>query len=206
MGHGSQAFISSRASVVEFDAPIANLESNLRVWIGSALREPDMTAGLSLLCQKLEWAISRGHISLPDRLRAVQPDHYARRLVYDDPATGVSVLAMVWAPGQSTPLHDHSGLWVVEAVLAGEIESVPFELIGEQNGNHFFDARTAERLPAGSTSYLIPPFEHHVTRNVSQQVAITLNIYGAQMPACNVFLPTGSGAYIRQRRALSYSD
>jgi 3-mercaptopropionate dioxygenase len=206
MGPGSQGFITSTAAVAEFDASLADLESNLGEWIANALHAPDITAGLSLLCQKLERAILRGHISLPDRLRAVQPDHYARRLVYDDPTTGVSVLAMVWAPGQSTPLHDHSGLWVVEAVLAGEIESVPFELIGEQNGKHFFDARPAERLAAGSTSYLIPPFEHHITRNVSRQVAITLNIYGGEMPACNVFLPTGTGPYMRQRRALSYSN
>jgi predicted metal-dependent enzyme (double-stranded beta helix superfamily) len=150
--------------------------------------------------------MSQGIISLPDRFRAVQPDRYARRLLYDDPGTGVSVLAMVWAPGQSTALHDHSGRWGVEAVLAGEIETVPFELIGKQNAKYFFEARPAERLPAGSTSYLIPPFEHHITRNVSQQVAITLNIYGGEIPACNIFLPTGYGPYVRQRRALSYSD
>jgi predicted metal-dependent enzyme (double-stranded beta helix superfamily) len=206
MGHGSQAIITSRAPVAEFDASLANLESNLGVWISSALRAPDIAAGLSLLCQKLRRAILRRQISLPDRFRAVQSDHYARRLVYEDPNTGVSALAMVWAPGQSTPLHDHSGLWVVEAVLAGEIESVPFELIGEQNGKYFFDARSPERLAAGSTSYMIPPFEHHISRNASQQVAITLNIYGGDMPACNVFLPTGYGPYLRQRRTLSYSD
>src|SRR5579862_1032294 len=148
---GSQTFITSRVPAAEFEVSLANLESNLGVWIGNALREPELTAGLSLLCQKLERAILLGHISLPDRLSAVKMDHYARRLVYDDPSTGVSVLAMVWAPGQSTPLHDHSGLWVVEAVLAGEIESVPFELVREQNGSYFFDARPAERLPAGST-------------------------------------------------------
>jgi hypothetical protein len=37
-------------------------------------------------------------------------------------------------------------------------------------------------------------------------VAITLNIYGGGMPACNIFLPTGPGSYVRQRRALSYSN
>jgi predicted metal-dependent enzyme (double-stranded beta helix superfamily) len=151
-------------------------------------------------------AILLGLISLPDRFRAVQPDRCARRLIYEDPSSGVSVLAMVWAPGQSTPLHDHSGLWGVEAVLAGEIETVPFELIGQQSGHYHFQARPAERVAVGSTSYVMPPFEHHVTRNVSQRVAITLNIYGGEMPACNIFLPTGSGAYIRQRRALSYTD
>jgi 3-mercaptopropionate dioxygenase len=206
MAHGSQAFTTPPAVVGQFKASFGNLESNLRLWIGDALRAPDVATGLSRLCLKLELAIARNLISLPDRLRAVQLDHYARRLVYDDPATGVSVLAMVWAPGHSTPLHDHSGLWGVEAVLTGEIETVPFELAGQQNGKYFFDARPAERLQAGATSYLMPPFEHHITRNVSRQVAITLNIYGGAMPACNIFLPTGDGSYIRQCRALSYSE
>jgi 3-mercaptopropionate dioxygenase len=206
MAHGSQAFTTPPAVVGQFNTSFGNLESNLRLWIGDALRAPDIATGLSRLCLKLELAIARNLISLPDRLRVVQLDHYARRLVYDDPATGVSVLAMVWAPGHSTPLHDHSGLWGVEAVLAGEIETVPFELAGQQNDKYFFDARPAERLRAGATGYLIPPFEHHITRNVSRQVAITLNIYGGAMPACNIFLPTGDGSYIRQSRALSYSE
>ena len=206
MEQESQSFITTRPFLAKYDAASVNLESNLERWIGKALAAPDSTAGLSQLCRELELAISGGLISLPDRLCAVQPGHYARRLVYDDPVTGVCVLAMVWAPGQSTALHDHSGLWGVEAVLAGEIESVPFELIEQQDGQYSFRALPVERIPTGSTSYLMPPFEHHITRNVSQQVAITLNIYGGEMPACNIFLPSGSGTYIRQRRALTYSE
>ena len=137
MADGSQAFATPQAVVGRFPASLGNLEADLRTWIGDALRAPDITTGLSRLCLKLELGIARNLISLPERLRAVQVDRYARRLVYDDPATGVSVLAMVWAPGHSTPLHDHSGLWGVEAVLAGEIETVPFELAGQQNGKYF---------------------------------------------------------------------
>lgn len=206
MEYGSQAFIAAPAAIGKFDRALATLESQLGVWIGNAFATPDMTSRLGLLCQQLEVAILLGLVSLPDRFRAVQGDRYARRLIYEDPATGVSVLAMVWAPGQTTPLHDHSGLWGVEAVLAGEIETVPFHLIGQQGGHYHFQARPAERVGVGATSYVMPPFEHHVTRNVSQQVAITLNIYEGAMPDCNVFLPTGSGTYLRQRRELSHSD
>jgi 3-mercaptopropionate dioxygenase len=206
MEQGTQAFITPHPVVAEFDPSLANLKSKLNGWIGGALRTPDIAAGLRTLCEQLEAATLLGLLSLPNRFRAAQPDHYARRLVYADPATGVSVIAMVWAPGQSTPLHDHSGLWGVEAVLSGEIESVPFDLIGQQNEQYTFRAGPVERVPKGSTSYLIPPFEHHMTRNVSNEVAISLNIYGGEMQACNIFLPTGSGTYSRQRRVLSYSD
>ncbi len=206
MEQGSQAFVTVPAAVPEFEPAFADLQANLSAWIGAALQAPYLTAGLTRLCQELERAVARGLISLPDRFRAVQPSGYARRLVFDDPATGACVLAMVWAPGQSTPLHDHAGLWGVEAVLAGEIESVPFNLFARQNGQYYFHPRPAERVAAGSTSCVVPPCEHHITRNVSQEVAITLNIYGGGMPACNIFLPTGPGSYVRQRRALSYSN
>jgi hypothetical protein len=207
VSHGCQTgFSTVSVDVAEFDGTLANLKSNLGVWIQDALAAPDPAAGVSLLCQELALAVLRGDLTLPDRFRVVQPERYARRLIYDDPATGVSVLAMVWAPGQGTPLHDHFGQWGVAVVLAGEIETVPYELTGEQSGYYFFRALPVEHVTTGSTTYLIPPCEYHVTRNVSRQVAITLNIYGGQVPSCSVFLPTGSGSYVRQHRVLSYTD
>lgn len=206
MEHLSQAFIATRPVPPEFDPALANLKSSLALWIEKALRAPSLATGLTQLCQDLEVAISRGLITLPECLCAVVPDRYARRLVYQDLASGITVLAMVWGPGQSTPLHDHAGLWGIEAVLAGEIETVPYDLTGQQNDQYYFQARAEERIAAGATGYLMPPFEHHITRNVSQQVAITLNIYGGPMPACNIFLPSGPGYYTRQRRELIFTD
>jgi predicted metal-dependent enzyme (double-stranded beta helix superfamily) len=202
----SQSFITAPPAISKFEPSLTSLQSNLKVWIRNAFDASDFASRLGLLCQQLEVATMLGLIELPDRFRVALPDRYSRRLIYEDSARGISVLAMVWAPGQSTLLHDHSGLWGVEAVLAGEIETVPFHLIGHENGHYHFHPRSAERVGVGATSYVIPPFEHHVTRNVSTQVAITLNIYGGEMPACNIFLPTESGVYTRQRRALTYSD
>jgi 3-mercaptopropionate dioxygenase len=204
MERETQAIITAQPVSGDFDPALLELKSNLRAWIGTALRDPSRKRGLRGLCQELERATSRGSITLPERFCEIRPDRYARRLVYEDPSSRVMVMAMVWAPGQGTPLHDHAGLWGVEAVLCGAVESVPFDLFGEQNGEYYFHAQPTERLAAGSAGYLLPPFEHHVTRNASQEVAITLNIYGGPMPACNIFLPTGFGAYARQRRALSF--
>jgi len=200
---GTQTIITTQPANGEFDPALFDLKANLRAWIGAALREPSRPKGLARLRQELERAMSQGSITLPERFCDIDTEHYARRLVYEDRASGVMVLAMVWGPGQGTPLHDHAGLWGIEAALCGEIESVPYHMIAEQNGEYYFHAQPAERLAAGSTGYLLPPFEHHITRNVSQEVAITLNIYGGPMPACNIFLPTGFGGYTRQRRALS---
>jgi predicted metal-dependent enzyme (double-stranded beta helix superfamily) len=207
MEHRSRrGFAAIPVGAAESEAPLTDLTWNFGCWIGKALAEPDLATGLNLLRHELQQAILHGRMSLPERFRVVQPDHYARRLLYYDPSARVSVLAMVWAPGQGTPLHDHSGLWVLEAVVAGEMESVRVDLTGEQNGQYYFQPRPAVREQKGATSFLIPPFEHHIMRNASQQVAVTLNVYGGELSACNVFVPTESGSYVRQRRALSYSD
>ena len=116
MEQESQALITAAPAFAGFDLEFENLKKNLSGWIGDAVRAPRISSGLTQLCQELERAISRGMISLPARFRVARLDSYARRLVYDDPETGVCVLAMIWAPGQATPLHDHSGLWGVEAV------------------------------------------------------------------------------------------
>lgn len=201
-----QNLAAAPVGVEESEAALTDLRAEFAFWIKKALAETDLATGLNLLRQELGRAISHGRISLPERFRIVHPNGYARRLLYYDPTARVSVVGMVWAPGQGTPLHDHAGLWAVEAVLEGEMESVLLDLTKEQNGQYFFEARQVVREQIGSTSFLIPPFEHHIIRNPSQQVAVTLNIYGGELPECNVFVPTESGSYVRQRRTLTYSD
>jgi 3-mercaptopropionate dioxygenase len=206
MERESQALIAAQQSVTELDPAFLDFKSNLSTWVSSALREPSRTVGLTRLCHELKRAMARGEVVLPESLCAAQPDRYARRLIWEDPVTGVCAIAMVWGPGQGTPLHDHAGLWGVEAVLEGEIETTPYHLYAWQNKQYYFQAAPAERLAASETDFLGPPFEHHVTRNVSREVAITINIYGGAMSACNIFLPSGPGSYICQRRTQSYSE
>jgi hypothetical protein len=47
----------------------------------------------------------------PDLLTAAQragdPERYRRHLLYSQPEPAVSVLALVWEPGQATPIHAH---------------------------------------------------------------------------------------------------
>lgn len=52
-----------------------------------------------------------GSLSAVDWFRRTKPDTYARRLLYADPAGRYSVVVMTWGAGQSTPIHDHAGVW-----------------------------------------------------------------------------------------------
>ena len=55
-------------------------------------------------------------VFLPDCVFEPVEGHYARRELFAYPEDGVSIVAMTWAPGQGTPIHDHCGLWCVEEI------------------------------------------------------------------------------------------
>jgi predicted metal-dependent enzyme (double-stranded beta helix superfamily) len=46
------------------------------------------------------------------------PEHYARNAIHIDPDGLLSLYALVWEPGQWTPIHDH-GTWGVVGVHEG---------------------------------------------------------------------------------------
>src|SRR3546814_11261878 len=73
--------------------------------------------------------IRNGEVRLPDEVFEPLDDHYARRELYRSPEHGYSVVAMTWAPGQATPIHDHCGLWCVEGVGDGDLEINPYALL-----------------------------------------------------------------------------
>ncbi len=56
----------------------------------------------------------------PEHLRA-DPNHYARNAIYIPEDRSLSLFALVWSPGQWTPVHDH-GSWGVVGVLKGVLE------------------------------------------------------------------------------------
>jgi 3-mercaptopropionate dioxygenase len=130
-------------------------------------------------------------------------DHYARRELYRSPNHGYSVVAMTWAPGQGTPVHDHSGLWCVEGVWDGQLEITQYELL-ERDGERFrFRAAGGMQAGPGSAGSLIPPHEYHTIRNASPDtVAVSVHIYKAPMDCCSMFVPQHDEWYVRADKPL----
>jgi predicted metal-dependent enzyme (double-stranded beta helix superfamily) len=48
------------------------------------------------------------------------PDHYARNAIHIEEDDSFSLYALVWSPGQWTPIHDH-GTWGVVGVYEGAL-------------------------------------------------------------------------------------
>lgn len=142
-------------------------------------------------------------IRLPECVYAYSADHYQRRLLHQDERLGYSVMAMTWAPGQGTPIHDHSGMWCVEAVWHGAIEVQQYELMEQQAERFRLERRTVMRTGTGSAGSLIPPHEYHTIANPHlQQPAVTLHIYAGAMVECCAFQPLGGDWYLREPRRL----
>jgi 3-mercaptopropionate dioxygenase len=154
----------------------------------------------------LQELIAEGAVELPPELRKGCPEHYARRLIHRSEQHGYTALAMIWGPGQGTPLHDHAGMWCVEGVLEGRIEVVQHQLLAQDGDRLRFRPEEAVLAGRGSAGSLIPPFEYHTIANPpGNGTAITLHVYGGEMTRCTIFEPEGDGWFRRHIRELAYT-
>ncbi|NYZ61262.1 cysteine dioxygenase family protein [Luteimonas deserti] len=142
-------------------------------------------------------------VQLPACVHTPVEGHYARRELYRSPLHGYSLVAMTWAPGQGTPIHDHDGLWCVEGIWRGALEIAQYALVEQTDDRVRFVASSSMQAGAGSAGSLIPPHEYHTIRNASHAtVAVSLHVYEAPIERCARFEPVGDDWYRRTESAL----
>lgn len=167
-----------------------------------AASEQEITARIK---QSLCALIRSGELEMPGCVRTPAADHYARRLLYRSDEHGYSMVAMTWGPGQGTALHDHAGLWCVEAVCLGTIKVEQYEIEVRDGDRMRFTKEDHIRASVGTAGCLIPPHEYHTISNVADdECAVTLHIYGGDMECCNVFEPLGDGWFRRVKKNLVF--
>jgi 3-mercaptopropionate dioxygenase len=117
----------------------------------------------------------------PELLTAAErdgdPGGYQTHLMHAEPDGSFSIVAVVWRPGQVTPVHDHV-TWCVAGVLQGAEDEELFTLA---------DGGTAVRpagrtlTGAGSVTGFAPPGDIHRVRNPGPGVTVSLHVYGADI-------------------------
>ncbi len=153
---------------------------------------------------KLCKLIRGSEVELPACVFEACEEHYARREIYTSEEHGYSVICMTWGPGQGTAIHDHSGMWCVEGVWAGELEVVQYDLVEKEGDSFKFRPVGAIQAGQGSAGSLIPPHEYHTIANPQDdKVAISVHIYSGEMVCCNTFEHTDHGWYRKTERTLS---
>lgn len=109
--------------------------------------------------------------------RAGDPETYRSHLLYAEPDGAFSIVALVWRPGQVTPIHDHV-TWCVFGVVQGvEYEEV-FTL--DEKNEYLVEAGDNANL-TGEVSGFAPPGDIHRVRNAGNQTAISIHIYGTDI-------------------------
>ena len=142
-------------------------------------------------------------VSLPECVFEPVEGHYARRELFACAERGTTVVAMTWAPGQGTPIHDHCGLWCVEGVWQGQLEITRYELEEEDGERTRFSKHETLIADAGSAGSLLPPHEYHTIRNPQpDRVSISLHVYQRAMGTCATFEPVGGDWYQRGTKSL----
>ncbi len=150
--------------------------------------------------------IREKRMRLPEDLTRPQDGSYARRLLYRDPDSGYEVIAMIWGPGQGTPLHDHCGIWCVDGVLEGQVAVTQYDLVGQDGDRFEFRPQRTVHAGVATAGSLIPPFEYHTIQNELPRPSITIHVYGGSMERCTIFEPEADGRYRRREKSLSYSS
>ncbi len=127
----------------------------------------------------------RGSDLLADDQKRVDTQMYARNAIHLGDADGVSLFALVWLPGQWTPIHDH-GTWGVVGILEGVLEERSYLSID----NSLKDNDKIELQPGGiillgkgSVSTFVPNPDHiHMTGvPKDRDKVVSLHLYGRLM-------------------------
>jgi predicted metal-dependent enzyme (double-stranded beta helix superfamily) len=123
----------------------------------------------------------RAHLPGPGILTAAQREgdraSYVSHLLHAEPDGSFSIVAMVWLPGQVTPIHDHV-TWCVFGVLQGVEHEELFTLGGDAQS--LVRAGSADNT-TGEVSGFAPPGDIHRVRNIGDGVTISLHVYGADI-------------------------
>jgi 3-mercaptopropionate dioxygenase len=143
---------------------------------GATARRANWQQTAALVCDEL-----RLHLPGPEILtaqeRAGDPHGYVCHLLHTEPDGSFSVSALVWRPGQVTPIHDHVA-WCVFGVLQGtEFE----ELYVLRDGGTRLAQVGSNENRLGEVSGFAPPGDIHRVRNRGTGIAISLHVYGADI-------------------------
>ena len=119
---------------------------------------------------------------LPAALLEPDPDNYRIHRLYVDPAGRFSVSAMVWGPGQGTPIHDHT-VWGMVGVLEGKERCEEFSPLLEPGGP--LVRGHVHELAPGDIDLVSPTIGdiHRVSNALDDGVSVSIHVYGGDIGA-----------------------
>ena len=115
--------------------------------------------------------------------REPDPDSYRQHLLHVSPDRRLSIVALVWLPGQTTPIHDHVS-WCIVGVYEGRERETRYRAV-EAGGSRYLEAvGTIDALP-GHVEVIEPdsPEDIHAVTAMGDTPTISIHVYGADIEA-----------------------
>jgi 3-mercaptopropionate dioxygenase len=107
-------------------------------------------------------------------------DSYRQHLLHVSDRRDLSVVALVWRPGQRTPIHDHVS-WCVVGVYRGVEQETRYQLVQRHGRDYLHAVETIDAHP-GHVEALIPPAENiHCVEAGGRGLTISIHVYGADI-------------------------
>jgi predicted metal-dependent enzyme (double-stranded beta helix superfamily) len=129
---------------------------------------------------------------LPDDYAQPDPERYQQFLLHADSRQRFSIVSFVWGPGQQTPIHDHR-VWGLIGMLRGAEYSQGY---ARHPDGALLPEGPRVRLAPGQVEAVSPRIGdiHQVRNALSDQVSISIHVYGANIGAVHraVYQPDGS--------------
>ncbi len=115
---------------------------------------------------------------LPTAYAQPNPEKYQQYLLYTDPQRRYSVQSFVWAPGQGTPIHNHT-VWGLVGVLRGAEQCNEYPA----PGSNAMRCTHEHRLERGHVDRVSPNIGdwHAVSNAFADQPSISIHVYGADI-------------------------
>jgi predicted metal-dependent enzyme (double-stranded beta helix superfamily) len=105
---------------------------------------------------------------------------YRQHLLHVSACRRLSVVALVWLPGQATPIHDHVS-WCVVGVHRGEEHETHFREIEHGGRRGLVPVGEVVARP-GHVEALVPPAgDIHLVRASGTEKTISIHVYGADI-------------------------
>ncbi|MEU2156277.1 cysteine dioxygenase family protein [Streptomyces sp. NPDC019396] len=156
-------------------APLRELVAGIRQTVQRGLA-PEPTA--QLVAERLA-----PYLGLPDLLLSEQcegdTECYRQHVLHAESDGSFSLVALVWLPGQVTPIHDHVS-WCVTGVHEGEEYERRYRLVPHDTTARLIATEDVVN-PRGAVAAFAPPGDIHLVRNSGAGKAISLHVYGADV-------------------------
>jgi 3-mercaptopropionate dioxygenase len=105
---------------------------------------------------------------------------YRQHLLHVSPCRRLSIVALVWLPGQRTPMHDHVS-WCVVGVYEGRELETRYRAVEAEGRRYLEETGRVEARPGHVEAILPSGQDIHAVTAVGGEPTISIHVYGADI-------------------------